>query len=104
MKQYVALVNRLPPQARGSNGLGQHLRFNGCAANPTANLRLRICCGRPFHPVNPPGISRHRSFPDALQLRQVSRRGSFFWRKPPSNVPKKGFGKMMQQVCGLVGC
>lgn len=33
-----------------------------------------------------------------LQLRQVSRRGSFFWRKPPSGVPKKGFGKMMQQV------
>lgn len=37
------------------------------------------------------------------QLRAVARRGSFFWRKAPSGVPKKGIGKLTQKVSLFTG-
>lgn len=92
LKQYIALVNHLPPQAsdRPQGRPGPALPACArCAAAPPPRAELPPACCSPPAPPCP-------------QLRQVSRRGSFFWRKPPAAAPKKGFGKMMRQASGGV--
>ena len=68
---------------------------------PRCSLRWR----RPPLPPRRSGLARSPCgappappCPAPLQLRQVTRRGSFFWRKPPSNIPKKGMGKMTRKA------
>lgn len=103
MKQYVAMLNKMSPQVGASKAArAEMLASWQCASaqqlldhlgSPLPNE------GRILLLQTPCLLESLLGCLIMLQIRQVNRRGTFFWRKPPPGpVPRKGLSKLIQQV------